>query len=108
MDDDARYQVLRNDEDQYSLWLAGHEVPAGWYSVGKEGTRDECSAYAETNDEPDGLWGGTVRQPPAPPERPRPEIGADAATVARIAELTLAAGAADRAAGRTRARRTVR
>ncbi|MGH3920267.1 MAG: MbtH family NRPS accessory protein, partial [Pseudonocardiaceae bacterium] len=26
MDDDARYMVLRNDEEQYSLWLAGHEV----------------------------------------------------------------------------------
>jgi uncharacterized protein YbdZ (MbtH family) len=47
MDDDARYEVLRNDEDQYSLWLAGHEVPEGWYQVGKEGTKDECSAYVD-------------------------------------------------------------
>src|SRR5438552_1197905 len=47
MDDDARYEVLRNDEDQYSLWLTGQEVPAGWYRVGKEGTRDECSAYVD-------------------------------------------------------------
>jgi len=47
MDDDARYEVLRNDEDQYSLWLAGHEIPAGWYQVGKEGTKDECSAYVD-------------------------------------------------------------
>jgi uncharacterized protein YbdZ (MbtH family)/MFS family permease len=47
MDDDARYEVLRNDEDQYSLWLAGHEVPAGWHRVGKEGTREECSAYVD-------------------------------------------------------------
>jgi len=47
MDDDARYEVLRNDEDQYSLWLAGHDVPAGWYRVGKEGTKDECSAYVD-------------------------------------------------------------
>lgn len=47
MDDDARYEVLRNDEDQYSLWLAGHEVPAGWHRVGKEGTKDECSAYVD-------------------------------------------------------------
>jgi uncharacterized protein YbdZ (MbtH family)/predicted MFS family arabinose efflux permease len=50
MDDDARYEVLRNDEDQYSLWLAGQEVPQGWYRVGKEGTKDECSAYV------DGVW----------------------------------------------------
>ncbi|MDQ4021868.1 MAG: MbtH family protein, partial [Actinomycetota bacterium] len=24
------YVVLRNDEEQYSLWLAGHDLPAGW------------------------------------------------------------------------------
>jgi uncharacterized protein YbdZ (MbtH family)/MFS family permease len=47
MDEDARYEVLRNDEDQYSLWLAGQEVPAGWYRVGMEGTREECSAYVD-------------------------------------------------------------
>jgi uncharacterized protein YbdZ (MbtH family)/MFS family permease len=47
MDDNARYEVLRNDEDQYSLWLAGQEVPAGWHRVGKEGTREECSAYVD-------------------------------------------------------------
>jgi uncharacterized protein YbdZ (MbtH family)/MFS family permease len=47
MDDDARYEVLRNDEDQYSLWLAGQEVPAGWHRVGKEGTKEECSAYVD-------------------------------------------------------------
>ncbi len=47
MDDDATYEVLRNDEDQYSLWLAGHDVPAGWYLVGKQGTKDECSAYVD-------------------------------------------------------------
>jgi uncharacterized protein YbdZ (MbtH family)/predicted MFS family arabinose efflux permease len=47
MDDDARYQVLRNDEDQYSLWPADLEVPAGWSQVGKEGTKEECSAYVD-------------------------------------------------------------
>ena len=47
MDDDARYQVLRNDEDQYSLWPADLEVPAGWHPAGKEGTQEECSAYVD-------------------------------------------------------------
>ena len=47
MDDNVRYQVLRNDEDQYSLWPAGQEAPVGWYQVGKEGTKDECSAYVD-------------------------------------------------------------
>ncbi|HXL89164.1 MAG TPA: MbtH family NRPS accessory protein [Streptosporangiaceae bacterium] len=47
MDDEVTYEVLRNDEDQYSLWLAGHDVPAGWYQVGKQGTKDECSVYVD-------------------------------------------------------------
>jgi MbtH protein len=47
MDDDATYEVLRNDEEQYSLWPLGHQVPDGWHRVGKEGTRDECSAYVD-------------------------------------------------------------
>jgi MbtH protein len=47
MDENAVYQVLRNDEDQYSLWLADQEVPAGWQPVGKEGTKEECSAYVD-------------------------------------------------------------
>ncbi len=47
MDDDARYEVLRNDEDQYSLWPAGHDVPPGWHRVGMEGTKDECSAHVD-------------------------------------------------------------
>src|SRR3981081_2593990 len=47
MDDDARNEVLRNDDDQYPLWAAGHEVPAGWYRVGKEGSKEECSAYVD-------------------------------------------------------------
>jgi uncharacterized protein YbdZ (MbtH family)/predicted MFS family arabinose efflux permease len=47
MDDDGVYQVLRNEEDQYSLWPVDHEVPPGWQAVGKEGSREECSAYVD-------------------------------------------------------------
>ncbi len=47
MEDDARYEVLRNDEDQYSLWPAGLDIPAGWHRVGHEGTREECSTYVD-------------------------------------------------------------
>jgi MbtH protein len=47
VDEDGRYQVLINDEEQYSLWPAGHDVPAGWRQVGKEGSREECSAYVD-------------------------------------------------------------
>lgn len=47
MDDNARYEVLRNDEEQYSLWLAGLDVPSGWHRVGTEGSKEECSAYVD-------------------------------------------------------------
>ena len=47
MNEDSRFEVLRNDEEQYSLWPAGLQVPAGWQKVGKEGTREECSAYVD-------------------------------------------------------------
>lgn len=47
MDENTRYQVLRNDEEQYSLWPVDVEVPAGWQPVGKEGTEAECSAYVD-------------------------------------------------------------
>ena len=47
MDDNAKYMVLRNDEDQYSLWPAGQDVPAGWHEVGKQGSKEECVAYVD-------------------------------------------------------------
>jgi MbtH protein len=47
MNDDAKYEVLRNDEDQYSLWPAGHDVPPGWHRVGKDGSKEECSDYVD-------------------------------------------------------------
>ena len=46
-DPDGRYLVLRNDEDQHSLWPAFAEVPAGWTRVFGEDTRDACLAYIE-------------------------------------------------------------
>jgi MbtH protein len=47
MDENGTFEVLRNDEDQYSLWPLGLDVPAGWHQVGKTGTKDECSAYVD-------------------------------------------------------------
>ena len=47
MRDDIEYQVLINEEEQYSLWPASHEVPAGWRAVGFSGTQEECSAHVD-------------------------------------------------------------
>jgi MbtH protein len=40
--DERRYQVVRNDEEQYSIWLADRPLPDGWHAEGAEGTRQEC------------------------------------------------------------------
>ncbi len=39
------YQVVRNDEEQYSIWPHDKELPLGWKAVGQEGSRDDCLQY---------------------------------------------------------------
>jgi MbtH protein len=46
-EDNRAYQVVINDEEQYSIWFADREPPAGWRGVGKEGPKDECLEYIE-------------------------------------------------------------
>ncbi|WP_433496526.1 MbtH family protein [Sphaerimonospora sp. CA-214678] len=35
-------RVVVNDEEQYSIWWEGREIPAGWTPTGFSGTRQEC------------------------------------------------------------------
>ncbi|GAA1311388.1 MbtH family protein [Saccharothrix xinjiangensis] len=44
-DDTQRYHVVVNHEEQYSIWRADREPPAGWRTVGVEGSRAECLAH---------------------------------------------------------------
>jgi len=45
-DEDVRtYVVVVNDEEQYSIWLADKEVPAGWRQAGKSGRKADCLAF---------------------------------------------------------------
>jgi MbtH protein len=46
-DEDGTFFVLRNDEDQYSLWPTFAEVPGGWRVVFGESTHPDCLAYIE-------------------------------------------------------------
>jgi MbtH protein len=39
-----RFIVVRNAEEQYSVWFADREPPAGWVPVGFEGSREDCLA----------------------------------------------------------------
>ncbi|MEU5783372.1 MbtH family protein [Micromonospora lupini] len=50
-DDDARdYQVVINDEEQYSIWPVGRELPPGWRAQGPAGTKAICLSHI------DELW----------------------------------------------------
>ncbi len=44
-EDNTTYTVVINEEEQYSIWPADREIPAGWRSVGKSGLKAECLAY---------------------------------------------------------------
>lgn len=46
-DETGRFSVLRNDEDQHSLWPSFAEVPAGWEVVFGVAERGACLAYVE-------------------------------------------------------------
>ncbi|MGW7354929.1 MbtH family protein [Streptomyces sp. Z26] len=46
-DESARYLVLVNHEDRYSLWPAALAVPAGWRVALGETDRAACLAYVD-------------------------------------------------------------
>jgi non-ribosomal peptide synthetase component F len=41
------YAVVLNDEEQYSIWPAERDLPAGWRQDGFTGTEEECLAYID-------------------------------------------------------------
>ncbi|WP_086663569.1 MbtH family protein [Lentzea kentuckyensis] len=52
------YQVVMNDEEQYSIWPQGTELPSGWRVNGPSGSREECLAHIDevwTDMRPRGL-----------------------------------------------------
>ena len=46
-DDTIDYLVVVNDEEQYSIWPASREVPAGWYPVGDPRGREAALTFIE-------------------------------------------------------------
>jgi MbtH protein len=46
-EDTRDYTVVMNDEEQYSIWLVGQPVPAGWREVGVSGPKADCLAYID-------------------------------------------------------------
>ena len=47
IEDDSRYEVVVNHEEQYSIWPEGRDLPLGWRLAGKAGSKAECLAYIE-------------------------------------------------------------
>ncbi|MBO4207741.1 MbtH family protein [Micromonospora echinofusca] len=46
-DDQRQYQVVVNDEEQYSIWASDSDLPAGWQPTGFSGDRAACLAHIE-------------------------------------------------------------
>jgi MbtH protein len=47
-DNDGRtYRVVLNDEEQYSIWPTGRDLPQGWRAEGTEGTKEHCLAHID-------------------------------------------------------------
>lgn len=43
----ADHTVVRNHEEQYSLWRVGEPLPEGWREAGFTGSREQCLAHIE-------------------------------------------------------------
>ncbi|MFE7039535.1 MbtH family protein [Streptomyces atratus] len=46
-DENAEYLVVINGEEQYSIWPASRDLPAGWTAVGGPRSRKECLDHIE-------------------------------------------------------------
>jgi MbtH protein len=42
---ETTYEVVMNDEEQYSIWPAGKNIPNGWRKAGRNGTKEICLEY---------------------------------------------------------------
>ncbi|HKR63405.1 MAG TPA: MbtH family protein, partial [Thermoanaerobaculia bacterium] len=46
-EDNTVYKVVRNAEDQYSIWPADRENAPGWNDAGFSGTKTQCLEYIQ-------------------------------------------------------------
>lgn len=42
------YEVVVNEEQQYSIWPADQPLPTGWSSLGIRGCKPECLEYIKS------------------------------------------------------------
>lgn len=48
IDEQGGFNVVVNDEEQYSIWRDGKPLPEGWREVGKKGGKSECLSYIDS------------------------------------------------------------
>jgi MbtH protein len=44
-DEEMLFEVVANHEEQYSIWPADREPPAGWRKIGHRGRKADCLSY---------------------------------------------------------------
>jgi MbtH protein len=44
---ETRFDVVVNDEGQYSIWPDYKDIPPGWQKADMHGTKEACLAYIE-------------------------------------------------------------
>lgn len=45
--DNEQYHVVVNQEEQYSIWPVGRELPLGWSNAGFTGSKQQCLDYIQ-------------------------------------------------------------
>ncbi|MFI6875968.1 MbtH family protein [Streptomyces sp. NPDC050400] len=48
-DSSERHVVVINEEEQYSIWPDGKEIPAGWRAVLEPTAKEQCLEYIEAH-----------------------------------------------------------
>lgn len=46
-EEDVEYSVVRNHEEQYSIWPRDRDLPGGWSAVGVTGKKQDCLDYID-------------------------------------------------------------
>jgi MbtH protein len=44
---EAMYEVVVNEEEQYSIWPLNKAIPHGWKKAGKHGSKESCLEFVK-------------------------------------------------------------
>jgi MbtH protein len=44
---EEQFRVVRNNEEQYSIWPLHRDLPAGWVDAGKSGPKSDCLSWIQ-------------------------------------------------------------